>query len=91
MLRQPRWRSSLALPAARGMILEDQDRLLLSSERNLVILDLKVTGWSELSKRDAIHKEFFKNFNQVFGFIKRQLSPGCYWVTASPPGLEVNL
>ncbi|KAB0373454.1 hypothetical protein FD755_015113 [Muntiacus reevesi] len=29
------------------------------------LLDLKAAGWSELSERDAINKEFsFRNFNQ---------------------------
>ncbi|XP_032332671.1 pterin-4-alpha-carbinolamine dehydratase 2 isoform X1 [Camelus ferus] len=38
---------------------------LTAEERNQVILDLKAAGWSELSERDAIYKEFsFKNFNQ---------------------------
>ncbi|XP_032332672.1 pterin-4-alpha-carbinolamine dehydratase 2 isoform X2 [Camelus ferus] len=42
---------------------------LTAEERNQVILDLKAAGWSELSERDAIYKEFsFKNFNQAFGF-----------------------
>ncbi|XP_062941910.1 pterin-4-alpha-carbinolamine dehydratase 2 isoform X2 [Cynocephalus volans] len=40
---------------------------LTAEERNQVILDLKAAGWSELSERDAIYKEFsFKNFNQAF-------------------------
>uniref|UniRef100_A0A8C4N087 Cation channel sperm associated 3 n=1 Tax=Equus asinus asinus TaxID=83772 RepID=A0A8C4N087_EQUAS len=39
---------------------------LTAEERTQVILDLKAAGWSELSERDAIYKEFsFKNFNQV--------------------------
>ncbi|XP_057590608.1 pterin-4-alpha-carbinolamine dehydratase 2 isoform X1 [Hippopotamus amphibius kiboko] len=43
-----------------------------AEERNQVILDLKAAGWSELSERDAIYKEFsFKNFNQAFGFMSR--------------------
>ncbi|TKC49041.1 hypothetical protein EI555_003817, partial [Monodon monoceros] len=38
---------------------------LIAEERHQVTLDLKATGWSELSERDAIYKEFsFKNFNQ---------------------------
>ncbi|XP_059947931.1 pterin-4-alpha-carbinolamine dehydratase 2 isoform X1 [Mesoplodon densirostris] len=45
---------------------------LTAEERNQVILDLKAAGWSELSERDAIYKEFsFKNFNQAFGFMSR--------------------
>ncbi|XP_063467790.1 pterin-4-alpha-carbinolamine dehydratase 2 isoform X2 [Symphalangus syndactylus] len=38
---------------------------LTAEERNQAILDLKAAGWSELSERDAIYKEFsFHNFNQ---------------------------
>ncbi|TEA37802.1 hypothetical protein DBR06_SOUSAS1410021, partial [Sousa chinensis] len=38
---------------------------LIAEERHQVTLDLKATGWSELSERDAIYKEFsFKNFHQ---------------------------
>lgn len=45
---------------------------LTAEERKQVILDLKAAGWSELSERDAIYKEFvFKNFNQAFGFMSR--------------------
>nr|XP_014683939.2 pterin-4-alpha-carbinolamine dehydratase 2 isoform X1 [Equus asinus] len=45
---------------------------LTAEERTQVILDLKAAGWSELSERDAIYKEFsFKNFNQAFGFMSR--------------------
>ncbi|XP_053421932.1 pterin-4-alpha-carbinolamine dehydratase 2 isoform X1 [Nycticebus coucang] len=45
---------------------------LTAEERNQVIQDLKAAGWSELSERDAIYKEFsFKNFNQAFGFMSR--------------------
>ncbi|XP_007941993.1 pterin-4-alpha-carbinolamine dehydratase 2 [Orycteropus afer afer] len=45
---------------------------LTAEERNQVILDLKAAGWSELSERNAIYKEFsFKNFNQAFGFMSR--------------------
>ncbi|XP_040611985.1 pterin-4-alpha-carbinolamine dehydratase 2 isoform X1 [Mesocricetus auratus] len=39
---------------------------LTAEERNQLISGLKAAGWSELSERDAIYKEFtFKNFNQV--------------------------
>ncbi|XP_073850362.1 pterin-4-alpha-carbinolamine dehydratase 2 isoform X3 [Macaca fascicularis] len=39
---------------------------LTAEERNHAILDLKAAGWSELSERDAIYKEFsFHSFNQV--------------------------
>ncbi|KAM9694124.1 pterin-4-alpha-carbinolamine dehydratase 2 [Trichechus inunguis] len=45
---------------------------LTAEERNRVILDLKAAGWSELSERNAIYKEFsFKSFNQAFGFMSR--------------------
>uniref|UniRef100_A0A6I8N7U6 4a-hydroxytetrahydrobiopterin dehydratase n=1 Tax=Ornithorhynchus anatinus TaxID=9258 RepID=A0A6I8N7U6_ORNAN len=45
---------------------------LTPEERNQVLLDLKASGWNELSERDAIYKEFcFKNFNQAFGFMSR--------------------
>ncbi|KAM4819623.1 pterin-4-alpha-carbinolamine dehydratase 2 [Thomomys bottae] len=45
---------------------------LTAEERSQVMLDLKAAGWSELSERDAIYKEFsFKNFNQAFGFMSR--------------------
>ncbi|XP_036137786.1 pterin-4-alpha-carbinolamine dehydratase 2 isoform X1 [Molossus molossus] len=46
--------------------------LLTAEERNQVILELKAAGWSKLTDRDAIYKEFsFKNFNQAFGFMSR--------------------
>ncbi|XP_069892541.1 pterin-4-alpha-carbinolamine dehydratase 2 isoform X1 [Dipodomys merriami] len=45
---------------------------LTAEERNQAMLPLKAAGWSELSDRDAIYKEFsFKNFNQAFGFMSR--------------------
>ncbi|XP_025243935.1 pterin-4-alpha-carbinolamine dehydratase 2 [Theropithecus gelada] len=45
---------------------------LTAEERNQAILDLKAAGWSELSERDAIYKEFsFHSFNQAFGFMSR--------------------
>uniref|UniRef100_A0A6I8PAJ9 4a-hydroxytetrahydrobiopterin dehydratase n=1 Tax=Ornithorhynchus anatinus TaxID=9258 RepID=A0A6I8PAJ9_ORNAN len=45
---------------------------LTPEERNQVLLDLKASGWNELSERDAIYKEFcFKNFNKAFGFMSR--------------------
>ncbi|KAM5168860.1 pterin-4-alpha-carbinolamine dehydratase 2 [Callospermophilus lateralis] len=52
--------------------LSSDAQLLAAEERNQVMLDLKAAGWSELSERDAIYKEFsFKNFNQAFGFMSR--------------------
>ncbi|KAL1783907.1 pterin-4-alpha-carbinolamine dehydratase 2 [Sigmodon hispidus] len=45
---------------------------LTAEERNQLIPALKAAGWSELSERDAIYKEFtFQNFNQAFGFMTR--------------------
>ncbi|XP_039323312.1 pterin-4-alpha-carbinolamine dehydratase 2 isoform X2 [Saimiri boliviensis] len=45
---------------------------LTAEERNQATLALKAAGWSELSERDAIYKEFsFQNFNQAFGFMSR--------------------
>ncbi|XP_004836276.2 pterin-4-alpha-carbinolamine dehydratase 2 isoform X3 [Heterocephalus glaber] len=47
-------------------------QLLTAEERNQILLELKKAGWSELSEKDAIYKEFsFKNFNQAFGFMSR--------------------
>ncbi|XP_013362448.1 PREDICTED: pterin-4-alpha-carbinolamine dehydratase 2 isoform X2 [Chinchilla lanigera] len=47
-------------------------QLLTAEERDQILRDLKKAGWSELSERDAIYKEFsFKNFNQAFGFMSR--------------------
>ncbi|XP_028573910.1 pterin-4-alpha-carbinolamine dehydratase 2 isoform X1 [Podarcis muralis] len=45
---------------------------LTTEERNQVLHELKASGWSELTERDAIYKEFiFKTFNQAFGFMTR--------------------
>uniref|UniRef100_A0A8C2M4V0 4a-hydroxytetrahydrobiopterin dehydratase n=2 Tax=Cricetulus griseus TaxID=10029 RepID=A0A8C2M4V0_CRIGR len=45
---------------------------LTAEERSQLIPGLRAAGWSELSERDAIYKEFtFKNFNQAFGFMSR--------------------
>ncbi|XP_036711429.1 pterin-4-alpha-carbinolamine dehydratase 2-like [Balaenoptera musculus] len=45
---------------------------LTAEERNRVILDLKAAGWSELSERGAIYKEFsFKYCNQASGFMSQ--------------------
>ncbi|KAM6150607.1 pterin-4-alpha-carbinolamine dehydratase 2 [Erethizon dorsatum] len=66
-----------ALAALRGGARRLADKssdsqLLTAEERNQILLDLKEAGWSELSERDAIYKEFsFKNFNQAFGFMSR--------------------
>ncbi|EHB16294.1 Pterin-4-alpha-carbinolamine dehydratase 2, partial [Heterocephalus glaber] len=46
---------------------------LHAEERNKILLDLRNAGWSELSERYAIKKEFFfKTFNQkAFGFMSQ--------------------
>ncbi|XP_062941911.1 pterin-4-alpha-carbinolamine dehydratase 2 isoform X3 [Cynocephalus volans] len=70
---------------------------LTAEERNQVILDLKAAGWSELSERDAIYKEFsFKNFNQdKFAFCLTKLcfhfpycmkTWACCWVCSPEAG-----
>ncbi|XP_067319793.1 pterin-4-alpha-carbinolamine dehydratase 2 isoform X3 [Anolis sagrei] len=69
-------------PPKTGWILQLKSSIILSQssqahwltteERNQVLYDLKATGWSELTERDAIYKEFiFKSFNQAFGFMTR--------------------
>ncbi|XP_067319792.1 pterin-4-alpha-carbinolamine dehydratase 2 isoform X2 [Anolis sagrei] len=46
--------------------MSSQAHWLTTEERNQVLYDLKATGWSELTERDAIYKEFiFKSFNQA--------------------------
>ncbi|XP_004836277.1 pterin-4-alpha-carbinolamine dehydratase 2 isoform X5 [Heterocephalus glaber] len=57
----------------RGLAAKSSDsQLLTAEERNQILLELKKAGWSELSEKDAIYKEFsFKNFNQAFGFMSR--------------------
>ncbi|XP_041359968.1 pterin-4-alpha-carbinolamine dehydratase-like [Gigantopelta aegis] len=45
---------------------------LTDEERGKVLEPLKSAGWSTVSDRDAIYKEFlFKDFNQAFGFMTR--------------------
>ncbi|XP_054834490.1 pterin-4-alpha-carbinolamine dehydratase 2 [Eublepharis macularius] len=57
---------------SRVATMSSQSHWLTTEERNQVLYDLKAAGWSELSKRDAIYKEFnFKTFNQAFGFMTR--------------------
>nr|XP_060616871.1 pterin-4-alpha-carbinolamine dehydratase 2-like [Anolis sagrei ordinatus] len=52
--------------------MSSQAHWLTTEERNQVLYDLKATGLSELTERDAIYKEFtFKSFNQAFGFMTR--------------------
>nr|XP_056703726.1 pterin-4-alpha-carbinolamine dehydratase 2 [Euleptes europaea] len=57
---------------SRFAAMSSQSHWLTTEERNQVLYDLKGAGWSELSERDAIYKEFnFKTFNQAFGFMTR--------------------
>ncbi|XP_032740142.1 pterin-4-alpha-carbinolamine dehydratase 2 [Rattus rattus] len=57
---------------ASGAAMSSDAQWLTPEERSQLIPDLKAAGWSELSERDAIYKEFsFKNFNQAFGFMSR--------------------
>ena len=56
-------------------------RWVTPDERNWVILDLKAAGWSELSERDAINKEFsFRNFNQASGFMSQVTYKQRRWI-----------
>nr|XP_021515361.1 pterin-4-alpha-carbinolamine dehydratase 2 [Meriones unguiculatus] len=51
---------------ASGAAMSSDAQWLTAEERNQLIPGLKAAGWSELSERDAIYKEFsFKNFNEV--------------------------
>ncbi|KAM3844214.1 pterin-4-alpha-carbinolamine dehydratase 2 [Vipera latastei] len=52
--------------------MSSQSSWLSTEERNQALYDLKAAGWSELTERDAIFREFiFKTFNQAFGFMTR--------------------
>lgn len=45
---------------------------LTPEERTQALTDLKATGWTAETSKDAITKEFnFKTFNQAFGFMTR--------------------
>ncbi|XP_034961367.1 pterin-4-alpha-carbinolamine dehydratase 2 isoform X1 [Zootoca vivipara] len=74
-----RWlRVGLTSVAGRGSgrsefsAMSSQLHWLTTEERNQVLHELKASGWSELTERDAIYKEFiFKTFNQAFGFMTR--------------------
>ncbi|KAM9313384.1 pterin-4-alpha-carbinolamine dehydratase 2 [Gastrophryne carolinensis] len=45
---------------------------LTAEERIQALQELMSSGWTEVTARDAIYKEFvFKNFNQAFGFMTR--------------------
>ncbi|CAI5766650.1 pterin-4-alpha-carbinolamine dehydratase 2 isoform X1 [Podarcis lilfordi] len=74
-----RWlRAGLTSVAGRGSgrsecsAMSSQLHWLTTEERNQVLHELKASGWSELTERDAIYKEFiFKTFNQAFGFMTR--------------------
>ncbi|XP_044310499.1 pterin-4-alpha-carbinolamine dehydratase 2 isoform X1 [Varanus komodoensis] len=71
------WRAGLLAVAGRGCsnqfsAMSSQSHWLTTEERSQVLYDLKAAGWSELTERDAIYKEFiFRNFNQAFGFMTR--------------------
>eukprot|EP00073_Rattus_norvegicus_P053793 XP_017456177.1 PREDICTED: uncharacterized protein LOC103694037 isoform X1 [Rattus norvegicus] len=61
-----RWLVALRCRGASGAAMSSDAQWLTPEERSQLIPDLKAAGWSELSERDAIYKEFsFKNFNQV--------------------------
>ncbi|XP_069810197.1 pterin-4-alpha-carbinolamine dehydratase 2 [Dendropsophus ebraccatus] len=46
--------------------------LLTPEERNQAIQELQSMGWTLVTERDALYKEFvFKTFNQAFGFMTR--------------------
>ncbi|XP_066472408.1 pterin-4-alpha-carbinolamine dehydratase 2 isoform X2 [Tiliqua scincoides] len=73
-----RWllRAGLGTAASRGggrsgsFTMSSQSHWLTTEERNQVIYDLKAAGWTELTERDAIYKEFnFRTFSQAFGFM----------------------
>ncbi|XP_031214104.1 pterin-4-alpha-carbinolamine dehydratase 2 isoform X2 [Mastomys coucha] len=68
-----RWRSwEFYISICRQQETSSDAPWLTAEERDQLIPDLKAAGWSELSERDAIYKEFsFKNFNQAFGFMSR--------------------
>uniref|UniRef100_A0A8D0KG80 4a-hydroxytetrahydrobiopterin dehydratase n=1 Tax=Salvator merianae TaxID=96440 RepID=A0A8D0KG80_SALMN len=52
--------------------MSSQSHWLTTEERNQALYELKSSGWSELTERDAIYKEFlFNTFNQAFGFMTR--------------------
>ncbi|XP_075061468.1 pterin-4-alpha-carbinolamine dehydratase 2 [Mixophyes fleayi] len=49
-----------------------QLHLLTPEERTQAVEELQSLGWTEITARDAIYKEFvFKTFNQAFGFMTR--------------------
>ncbi|XP_038952380.1 pterin-4-alpha-carbinolamine dehydratase 2 isoform X1 [Rattus norvegicus] len=61
-----RWLVALRCRGASGAAMSSDAQWLTPEERSQLIPDLKAAGWSELSERDAIYKEFsFKNFNQT--------------------------
>lgn len=67
-----RWLAALRSPGASRAAMSSDAQWLTAEERDQLIPGLKAAGWSELSERDAIYKEFsFKNFNQAFGFMSR--------------------
>ncbi|XP_006517464.1 pterin-4-alpha-carbinolamine dehydratase 2 isoform X3 [Mus musculus] len=72
-----RWLAALRSPGASRAAMSSDAQWLTAEERDQLIPGLKAAGWSELSERDAIYKEFsFKNFNQIMS-----TPPGRHWVT----------
>ncbi|XP_021036376.1 pterin-4-alpha-carbinolamine dehydratase 2 isoform X3 [Mus caroli] len=60
-----RWLAALRSRGASRAAMSSDAQWLTAEERDQLIPGLKAAGWSELSERDAIYKEFsFKNFNQ---------------------------
>ncbi|XP_077182918.1 pterin-4-alpha-carbinolamine dehydratase 2 isoform X6 [Paroedura picta] len=59
--------------------MSSQSHWLTAEERNQVLCDLKAAGWSELSERDAIYKEFnFKTFNQELNIVNVRHIPKAF-------------
>ncbi|XP_006517462.1 pterin-4-alpha-carbinolamine dehydratase 2 isoform X2 [Mus musculus] len=73
-----RWLAALRSPGASRAAMSSDAQWLTAEERDQLIPGLKAAGWSELSERDAIYKEFsFKNFNQL-----HSLLPAPFWPAA---------
>ncbi|KAM4678007.1 pterin-4-alpha-carbinolamine dehydratase 2 isoform 1-T1 [Discoglossus pictus] len=74
VLRRPAVCSSLiSAPCSRALSkMTTEAQWLTPEERNQALQELQTLGWTEISARDAIYKEYiFKNFNQAFGFMTR--------------------
>ncbi|KAM4678008.1 pterin-4-alpha-carbinolamine dehydratase 2 isoform 2-T2 [Discoglossus pictus] len=68
VLRRPAVCSSLiSAPCSRALSkMTTEAQWLTPEERNQALQELQTLGWTEISARDAIYKEYiFKNFNQV--------------------------